>query len=142
MRTEDQVITQFNMRLIRAVMPQGAPMIVVYEDPKDYPGLFVARLFDGRKSTHLIALADTLEDIREAKPDADRKSDRTGQPANCGSLALTERSSEHEKKGSGNIKSSLDDCDQRCTDQRRPDVPEPAKAGRGAEQITKKRGGL
>lgn len=69
MRTEDQVITQFNMRLIRAVMPQGAPMIVVYEDPKDYPGLFVARLFDGRKSTHLIALADTLEDIREAKPE-------------------------------------------------------------------------
>ena len=131
MRTEDQVITQFNMRLIRAVMPQGAPMIVVYEDPKDYPGLFVARLFDGRKSTHLIAGAD-----------ADRKSDRTGQPANCGSLALTERSSEHEKKGSGNIKSSLDDCDQRCTDQRRPDVPEPAKAGRGAEQITKKRTGL
>ena len=65
MRTEDQVITQFNMRLIRAVMPQGAPMIVVYEDPKDYPGLFVARLFDGRKSTHLIALAD----IREAKPE-------------------------------------------------------------------------
>jgi len=64
MRTEDQVITQFNMRLIRAVMPQGAPMIVVYEDPKDYPGLF-----DGRKSTHLIALADTLEDIREAKPE-------------------------------------------------------------------------
>ena len=63
MRTEDQVITQFNMRLIRAVM------IVVYEDPKDYPGLFVARLFDGRKSTHLIALADTLEDIREAKPE-------------------------------------------------------------------------
>ena len=63
MRTEDQVITQFNMRLIRA------PMIVVYEDPKDYPGLFVARLFDGRKSTHLIALADTLEDIREAKPE-------------------------------------------------------------------------
>lgn len=46
------------------------------------------------------------------------------------------------KKGSGNIKSSLDDCDQRCTDQRRPDVPEPAKAGRGAEQITKKRAGL
>lgn len=39
MRTEDQVITQFNTRLIRAVMPQGAPMIVVYEDPKDYPGL-------------------------------------------------------------------------------------------------------
>ena len=27
MRTEDQVITQFNMRLIRAVMPQGAPMM-------------------------------------------------------------------------------------------------------------------
>ena len=49
-------------------MPQGAPMIVVYEDPKDI-GSFVARLFDGRKSTHLIALADTLEDIREAKPE-------------------------------------------------------------------------
>lgn len=81
MRTEDQVITQFNMRLIRAVMPQGAPMIVVYEDPKDYPGLFVARLFDGRKSTHLIALADTLEDIRGAKPDQMQIINRIAQDA-------------------------------------------------------------
>ena len=76
MKTEDQVITQFDMGLIRAIMPQGAPMIVIYEDPKDYPGLFVARLFDGRKSTHLIAIADTLEDIREVIPESMRKAKR------------------------------------------------------------------
>ena len=130
MRTEDQVITQFNMRLIRAVMPQGAPMIVVYEDPKDYP--WPEKYAPDSPGGHIGGYKRG-----KAGADADRKSDRTGQPANCGSLALTERSSKHEKKGSGNIKSSLDDCDQRCTDQRRPDVPESAKAGRETEQITK-----
>ena len=69
MRTEDQVIRQFDMRLIRAVMPQGAPVIIVYQDPVDYPGLVVARLYNGKNGTHLIALADTVEEIREAKPE-------------------------------------------------------------------------
>lgn len=69
MRTEDQVIGQFDMRLIGAIMPQGAPMIVAYENPTDYPGLFVARLFNGRRRTHLITLANTLEELRGAKPD-------------------------------------------------------------------------
>lgn len=69
MRTEDQVLRQFDMRLIRAIIPQGAPAIIVYKDPIDYPGLIVARLFDGKRSTHLVALAETVEDIREAKPE-------------------------------------------------------------------------
>lgn len=69
MRTEDQVIRQFDMRLIRAVMPHGAPVIIVYQDPVDYPGLVVARLYNGKNGTHLVALADTVEEIREAKPE-------------------------------------------------------------------------
>jgi hypothetical protein len=69
MRTEDQVVEYFNMTLIRAVVPEGTPMIMVYAYPDDYPGNYVARLYDGRKGTHIIALADTMEALREAKPE-------------------------------------------------------------------------
>lgn len=69
MRTQDQVIEYFSMTLIRAVVADGAPLIMVYENPEDYPGKFVARLYNGRQSTHLIVLADSLEELREAKPD-------------------------------------------------------------------------
>lgn len=69
MRAQDQVIEYFSMPLIRAAVGDGAPLIMVYKDPEDYPGKFVARLYNGRQGTHLIALADTLEEIRGAKPD-------------------------------------------------------------------------
>lgn len=68
MKAEDQVIEQFDMRLIRAVIPAGAPLIVVYHNPVDYPGLYVARLFDGKRGTHLIVLAESMEEIQMAKP--------------------------------------------------------------------------
>ena len=69
MRTQDQVVEYFSMSLIRAVVADGAPLIMVYEDPEDYLGKFVARLYNGRRATHLIVLADTLEELRQAKPD-------------------------------------------------------------------------
>ena len=68
MITEDQVIEYFSMTLIRAVMPDGVPIIFVYEYPEDYPEKYVARLFEGKKGNHVIALADTLDDLRGAKP--------------------------------------------------------------------------
>lgn len=44
------------------------PIITIYDNPKDYPGKFVARLFDINKPTNCITLADTLEEIRETLP--------------------------------------------------------------------------
>ncbi len=68
MITEDQVVDYFNMALIRAAVPEGAPIIMVYDHTVDYPEKFVARLFDGKIPTYIIALADTLDELRGAKP--------------------------------------------------------------------------
>lgn len=40
------------------------PLIAIYDHPRDYPNHFVARVFDLDKPLALVALADTLEDIR------------------------------------------------------------------------------
>ena len=69
MITEDQVIEYFSMTMIGAVIPDGTPMIFIYEHPEDYPELYVARLFNGRCGTHVIAIADTLEELRASKPE-------------------------------------------------------------------------
>jgi len=44
------------------------PIIVIYENPRDYPGKLVARLFDRSTPTPYVALADTMEDIRSTIP--------------------------------------------------------------------------
>ena len=44
------------------------PLICIYENPDDYPGFFVARVWDADQPTHLIAKADTLDGIRETIP--------------------------------------------------------------------------
>lgn len=44
------------------------PMICVYEKPTDYPDKYVARLWDGQYPTRLVAVADTLDDIKEKIP--------------------------------------------------------------------------
>jgi hypothetical protein len=41
------------------------PMWTVYENPTDYPGKFVARLFHGETPTASIVIADDLETIRD-----------------------------------------------------------------------------
>lgn len=69
MRAEDQVVEYFSMTLIRAVIPEGAPMIMVYKNPNDYPETYTARLYNGKTALHVIALAETLEEIRKAKPE-------------------------------------------------------------------------
>ncbi len=65
---KDKVITDaFDYGKI-AKMTRIMPMIVVYERPDDYPDRFVARLWDAKEPTRLVALADTLEGIRETIP--------------------------------------------------------------------------
>lgn len=76
MITEDQVVEYINMTLIRAVVPEGAPLIMVYDHPIDYPEKYVARLFNGKQATHIVVLADTLEELREAKPERMARIDR------------------------------------------------------------------
>ena len=44
------------------------PVIVIYENPKDYPGYFVARLFDMQQPTLLAAIKETLVEARRAVP--------------------------------------------------------------------------
>lgn len=45
-----------------------APIIVVYEHPKDYPNCYVARVWDCEKPTNVIVLSDDLEGIRRMRP--------------------------------------------------------------------------
>lgn len=44
------------------------PLIVIYRNPSDYQGKFVARLWDMQSPTNLVVVKDTLEQIRKAIP--------------------------------------------------------------------------
>ena len=43
-------------------------MWVIYENPKDFPDKFVARMFINDKPTGNIYVGDTLEDVRKIIP--------------------------------------------------------------------------
>ena len=45
------------------------PIIVIFRSPKDYPGKYVARVFDLNSPTMLAVTADTLEEIRGCVPE-------------------------------------------------------------------------
>jgi len=63
---EDRIVKSFDIsRLIKIAK---LPLICVYNSPSDYPGKFVARLWDVDKPTNIVAVAESLEEIREAKP--------------------------------------------------------------------------
>jgi len=44
------------------------PLITIYADPSDYPGKYVARLFDMSTPTTYISIADTMDEIRSTIP--------------------------------------------------------------------------
>lgn len=44
------------------------PTFAVYYSPEDFPGKYVARLFDGDKPMRLLTVKDTLEEVRAAIP--------------------------------------------------------------------------
>lgn len=45
------------------------PIIVVYKDTKDYPGQYVARLWDLITPTEVVVVKNTLEEIRNEIPE-------------------------------------------------------------------------
>ena len=53
---------------IRLTKTARMPMICIYDHPTDYPSSYVARVWDANYPTHLVALADTLEEIRAKIP--------------------------------------------------------------------------
>lgn len=67
MERNDITVERFNLNQIRRT--SRAPIICVYSSPEDYPGKFVARLWDLNKPTRYIAVAETLEAIREIIPE-------------------------------------------------------------------------
>jgi endonuclease V-like protein UPF0215 family len=66
MEREDKVVDAFDIR--RITKRTRLPLICVYKSPADYPGKYIARLWDVDIPTELIAKADTLEEIRKAIP--------------------------------------------------------------------------
>lgn len=67
MERNDITVERFNLNQIRRT--SRAPIICVYNSPADYPEKFVARLWDLDKPTRYIAVAETLEEIRETIPE-------------------------------------------------------------------------
>ncbi len=66
MDNKDKVVELFDLH--RIIKPTKIPLICVYRKPADYPGKYIARLWDVDRPTNIIAIAESLEEIREAKP--------------------------------------------------------------------------
>ena len=75
MQTEDKVVKSFDMRILEKMTT--IPIITVCYNTEDYPGKYVARLWDVKKlsdsgietiDTGMVAIAESLEEIRKAKP--------------------------------------------------------------------------
>lgn len=78
---KDVIIKEFTPIVLQTVVPHGAALICVYNNPTDYPGRYVARLFDGSRATHIIVLADSIEELRMSKPNKMSIIDRTSRDA-------------------------------------------------------------
>lgn len=64
MDNEDKVVKSFD----RITKSTRIPLICVYRSPSDYPGKYIARLWDVDRPTNIVAIAESLEEIRETKP--------------------------------------------------------------------------
>lgn len=53
------------------------PIFTVFCNPKDFPGKYVVRLFDGKAPTRLLSVKDTLEDARKTIPPLFKRVDRS-----------------------------------------------------------------
>lgn len=65
-KSTDRIVTRFDYA--RLVKQTTIPIITVYRNPADYPGKFVARVWDVDRPTSLAAVADTYEELLEAIP--------------------------------------------------------------------------
>lgn len=62
----DRIIKRFDHT--RLVKQTTMPIIAIFKSPTDYPGKYVARVFDLDRPTNLAAVADTYEELMEAIP--------------------------------------------------------------------------
>lgn len=63
----DMVLEDFKNLNLNTIV--NVPIIAVYDSPVDYPGQYVARLWDIRnKPTQFIIVKDNIEEIRMAIP--------------------------------------------------------------------------
>lgn len=65
-KSTDRIISRFSYA--RLVKQTTMPIITVFKNPADYPGKYVARVFDVDKPTNLAAVADTYEELVAAIP--------------------------------------------------------------------------
>lgn len=65
-KATDRIVKRFDYA--RLVRQTTMPIITIYNSPTDYPGKYVARVFDVDKATNLAAVADTYEGLLEAIP--------------------------------------------------------------------------
>jgi len=61
---KDKIVKSFDI----SIKITRLPLICVYSNLSDYPGKYVARLWDINQPTNMVAIAESLEKIREAKP--------------------------------------------------------------------------
>ncbi|WP_061809769.1 hypothetical protein [Rossellomorea vietnamensis] len=66
MENPDRLISSFDEV---ALSDFKMPIICIYQSPKDYQGMFVARLFDVNQPTHNILMRPTLEAVRSEIPE-------------------------------------------------------------------------
>jgi hypothetical protein len=66
MENADRLISSFDEEILR---DYKMPIICIYSSPKDYQGMFVARLFDVNLPTHNILMRPTLEAVRSEIPE-------------------------------------------------------------------------
>ena len=82
MERESIVLERFDAKHIRRAAAR-LPIICIYDSPEDYPGQFVARLWDVDKPTPYITIAPTLEAIRETIPAGMMKIVRSPEDVPC-----------------------------------------------------------
>ena len=56
MQMEDKVVKSFDMNSLIKIT--RLPLICIYNSPSDYPGKYVARLWDVDKPTNMVAIAE------------------------------------------------------------------------------------
>ena len=81
MDQNDKILDSFDWSCIRA--HAAVPLICIYFSPGDYPGKYVARLWDMLRPTNLIAVSDALEGIRQVIPDGMIRCPRHPGDDNC-----------------------------------------------------------
>lgn len=65
-KSADRIVKRFDYN--RLVRQTTMPIITIFNSPTDYPGKYVARVFDVDKPTTLAAVADTYEELMQAIP--------------------------------------------------------------------------